>query len=354
MAAKDRLDLREVGRGRHDDAAGSHHRLYEHRGDRFRPLAQDQRLQAVGEAGGERLLALAIVGEPPMMRAFGVQDARDRQVEVTVVGRQAGEAGGRDGDAVIRALAGDDLLLFRPAERVIVVPDQLDRRVVRFRSGVGEQHLRHRRRSEADQPLGELDRRRRRLAAEGMIEGQFRHGAPARLRQSRFAEAESRAPQSSEPFDVLFAVLIVDVDALSPGDHQRSGFLVHLAGWCRGEQGRRDRAPKPSWVRWLRGPSRLLLNDRGYRDRHRIGNRRIMKGESENGIRPNAVFRGSRSPNIGAPGAVDDHLDQAMVICIGHKQPAVSVGGDPRRLTAGQLHAVAPTTVVAGQFTYLS
>ena len=53
------LDLLEISLGRHDDAAGAHHRLGDEGGDGLGALAQDLRLEALGQPRGEVLLALA-------------------------------------------------------------------------------------------------------------------------------------------------------------------------------------------------------------------------------------------------------------------------------------------------------
>ena len=86
---QDRLHAIEVGRRRHDHAAGAHHRLGEERGDRIGTLAQDQLLEVRGEPRGERLLALARLRAAVIVRAVGVQDARDRQVEIGRARRRA-------------------------------------------------------------------------------------------------------------------------------------------------------------------------------------------------------------------------------------------------------------------------
>ena len=60
---------------------------------------------SAASARREVLLALAGSAEAIVMRAGGVQDAGDRQVEVDVVVRQAGQRGRGDGDAVIALAA---------------------------------------------------------------------------------------------------------------------------------------------------------------------------------------------------------------------------------------------------------
>ncbi|MNP55648.1 hypothetical protein D3C76_1503090 [compost metagenome] len=68
------------------------------------------------------------------MRAEGVLDAFDRQVEVLVEAGQSGEAAGDQARTVVAALARDDLLLLRPAEHVVVVAHQLDLGLVGVRA----------------------------------------------------------------------------------------------------------------------------------------------------------------------------------------------------------------------------
>ena len=111
VLVEDRLDRREVGLRRHDDAARAHHRLGDHRRDRVGSLALDQVLQRLRQARDEVRLALALGAEAVVMRAIGMQDAVDRQVEAVVVAGKAGQRGGHDGDAVIGLDARDDLLL---------------------------------------------------------------------------------------------------------------------------------------------------------------------------------------------------------------------------------------------------
>jgi hypothetical protein len=109
------------------------------------------------------------------MRAACVQHARDRQVEIDVVVRQTGERCRCDRHAMIGALAADDLLLVRAAERVVHVPDELHLAVVCFRTGIAEEHFRDRDRRDLLQLFGKLDCRVVALRREQMREGQFAH-----------------------------------------------------------------------------------------------------------------------------------------------------------------------------------
>jgi hypothetical protein len=61
-----------------------------------------------------------------------MQHTGDRQIEVAVIVRQPGQAGAGDRNAVIALDPRDDLFLLRTAERIVVIPAELDRRVVRF------------------------------------------------------------------------------------------------------------------------------------------------------------------------------------------------------------------------------
>ena len=141
-------------------------------------------------------------------------------------GRQARQAARGDGDAVIGALAGDDLLLLRPAERVVEIPDQLDREIVGLGAGRGEMRLGQLARRHLHQPLGERRRRRMRLVRERMIEGQLLHLRRRRGGQTRLAEADRDAPQAGEALDIFLALVVEDVDAAPALDHHRPDLLV--------------------------------------------------------------------------------------------------------------------------------
>ena len=77
-----RHDFLEVGLRRHDDAAGAHDRLGDEGRNRFRVLPHDQRFELIGEPRGELFLGLAILGEAVMVRAAGMEEARQGKVEI--------------------------------------------------------------------------------------------------------------------------------------------------------------------------------------------------------------------------------------------------------------------------------
>src|SRR3546814_9135904 len=67
----------------------------------------------------------------------------ERQVELLVEQLEAGERAGHQARAVIAAPARDDLLLLRPAEDVVVVPDELDVGLVGVRAREAAVDLAH-------------------------------------------------------------------------------------------------------------------------------------------------------------------------------------------------------------------
>ena len=102
VLAQHLLDLREIARRRHDHAARAHHRLGDEGGDGVGILALDQRVEVVGQPrrrNPPRSRPAARVAV--VMRAVGVADAGDRQVEIEMVGGSPVRLARRDGDAVI-------------------------------------------------------------------------------------------------------------------------------------------------------------------------------------------------------------------------------------------------------------
>src|SRR3546814_10803118 len=67
-----------------------------------------------------------LIPAPVIIRRLGMDHLGERQVELLVEQLEAGERAGHQARAVLAAPARDDLLLLRPAEDVVVVPDELD------------------------------------------------------------------------------------------------------------------------------------------------------------------------------------------------------------------------------------
>ncbi len=122
--------------------------------------------------------------------------------------------------------AADDLLLLRPAERVVVVPDELDDGVVRLRPGIREEHMIQPLRRDRGQALGEVDGRSVALVREGVIEGQLAHLVGRRLHQPLLSESEGSAPEARHALDVLSPLAVGHVDAFALLDHQGAVGLV--------------------------------------------------------------------------------------------------------------------------------
>src|SRR3546814_13750241 len=78
---------------------------------RVRAFLHDQLVQLARQAVDEVLLALAFLREAIVVRTAGVNDVRDRNVEVGLHVGPRGQAGGGAGDAVIALAAADALLL---------------------------------------------------------------------------------------------------------------------------------------------------------------------------------------------------------------------------------------------------
>ena len=85
------LNLREIAARRQQDAADAHQRLGDERGDRVRPFALDQLLEARREPRRVVFLAFARLRAAIVVRRVGVQERRQRHVEQLVKRRQARE-----------------------------------------------------------------------------------------------------------------------------------------------------------------------------------------------------------------------------------------------------------------------
>ena len=53
---------------------------------------------------------------------------------------------------------------------------------------------------------------------EAVVIGQLPHLLVGRVGEALLAEAEGRAPQAGEPFDIALAVVVDDIDAVPAGD----------------------------------------------------------------------------------------------------------------------------------------
>ena len=89
-------DFFEIGLRRHDHAARAHDGLGDEGRDRVGAFLDDQRVKFFGKPRRELFLAFAVLREPIGVRTAGMQKAGQRQVEIAVIARQAGERSGHD------------------------------------------------------------------------------------------------------------------------------------------------------------------------------------------------------------------------------------------------------------------
>ena len=205
-----------------------------------------------------------------------------------------------DGDAVIALQPADDLLLLRPAERVVEVPDHLDGGVVRLGAGVGEEHLAHRHRRALDQHLREVDHRLVRFGGERVVERQLAHLVGGGLHQAFVVEAERGAPQAGDAFDVFLAGVVPHAHALAARDHHRADLLVRLqVGVGMQHVGDVARGGGIGAERRGRGHDRVSLRYAAMLDRG-------LGGGKERGSR--AVRRGGLDPLSGARDPINHSL----------------------------------------------
>ena len=224
--AQNCLDFLPIGFGRHHHAPCPHHGFGNKGGDGLWAFGLDHRVEVVGAAGGKIFFALTLLPLAPVMRTGGVQDPLDRQVEGFVVVRQPGHGGRRNRHPVITADAADDLLFLRLAKAVRPVPEHLEDGVIGLRPGIGEEHLAHGHRREADQLFGKINCRPVRAVGEVMVIRQLLHLPGGGIDQALFVKAHSDGPESGHAFDIAVALGVKDIDAFTPIHDQRALFFV--------------------------------------------------------------------------------------------------------------------------------
>ncbi len=136
--------------------------------------------------------------------------------------RQPREPRGRERGAVVTPVPRDDLLLPGPADSIVVVPRQLDLRVVGVRPRVAEEHARSRERRHADELVGKQDAGLVTLAREHVRERQLLDLLVRDARQLLVAVPERRAPQAGHGLDVAAPVVVPDVNPFAAHEHERS------------------------------------------------------------------------------------------------------------------------------------
>ena len=144
-------------------------------------------------------------------------------------GRESGKGRGCEGDAVIGIVAADMDFLVPFAPQVPVVADKLERCVVRFRAGIGKQHVLVPLGQEARELRGKFDGVRIRRLEEVVIIRKRAQCFATGVRQFLVAVAHLHAPQPRHPVDDLVAAGIPEIDAVGFGDHAHA-FRIQCCG----------------------------------------------------------------------------------------------------------------------------
>src|SRR5438477_2173554 len=114
----------------------------------------------------------------------------------------------------------------------MVVPDQLDRGVVRLRARALEDRLRHGLGRDRQQLLRQIDHQGMRGLAEGVVVAELLHLVVGGAREALGGgEAQRCAPEAGRGLDVILAGVVEDAAALAARDHQRP-FVPQLAQIC--------------------------------------------------------------------------------------------------------------------------
>ena len=142
-----------------------------------------------------------------------------------VHGRNARERGRRQRHAVITFNARDDFFLLRLANGIVVIANQLHRRVVRLRSRIRKQDARHRHRRPAHHDLNELCYRAGDFPGKRVVIGQLLHLPMRSIHQTLLGKPQRSAPETGHTLNVLLAVFISDMHASPTNDHKRPIFF---------------------------------------------------------------------------------------------------------------------------------
>ena len=135
VLAADALDLRPVGRRRHDHAARALHRLADEGGDALRADLLDL-LREPARGAQAVFLRRQVDAVLVPVRLLDVHDVRDRQAALRMHGGHAAQARRRHRAAVVGVDAADDDERLRLAQQVPVAARHAQDRVVRLGAGV--------------------------------------------------------------------------------------------------------------------------------------------------------------------------------------------------------------------------
>ncbi|MNC22150.1 hypothetical protein D3C75_701420 [compost metagenome] len=128
-------------------------------------------------------------------------------------GWQAGQAAGHDARAVITAIAGDDFLLLRAPEHVVVVANQFDLGFVGVGTGEAVVDLLHAFRRPVDNAARQFDDRFGRMPHVGVVIGQFLGLLVDGVGDFGATIADVHAVQAGEGVDEFAAFVVANADA---------------------------------------------------------------------------------------------------------------------------------------------
>ncbi len=219
VLVEQRTELGPIGGGRHDDAAGPHHRLGDHGGDGIGALELDLLLER-GEAKVRQPLGIGLVeGIAIGKRRRSMKHARHQRLVGAAEIGIAVDRGATEMRAVIALLEGQELHAVGLALYLPILPRDAERALDRVRATGGEKRPAHALgRQELDEPVAELDQRRVRRAAEGGVVGKLGELAGDRLLNGLARVAEIDVPQAADRVDDGVAVEVRHPHALAFDD----------------------------------------------------------------------------------------------------------------------------------------
>ena len=190
----------------YDHAAAPLHRL----GDEARHIVladtQNFFFQQVGRRNARRsrrIVRLEIVIEEIGVGAFNMAEARHPRLEHGPEGVYAGGAHGRQCDAVVAQLAGNDMSLVRLVLALPIKPRCFDGAFGGFRSAAGEEKSVDGRICQLGQPLAQVNHPHIGIADIVGSIGQGCHLLLRRVRELLAAMADVDVPQRRQPIDIL-------------------------------------------------------------------------------------------------------------------------------------------------------
>ena len=156
---------------------------------------------------------------PVVVRRACPQDGGNRQVHQVVIEAQPGHRAGHDCVAVVAAIAGDDALLLRLSDEVVVVPDQLGLRLVGIGTRGAVKHLARLAWRHAHQPVREANQLLVRVACVAVVVSQCVRLAGDGIGDFGAPVADVDAIEPCKRVDQFAAVGVANANAGARVDH---------------------------------------------------------------------------------------------------------------------------------------